>query len=113
MNAWPENTNPILSIFRENFDDGDKWGSTINFLFALCDVAMDYGVHIPVELQYVASPLGSNSDDDNYIAICQLLEDGTYIYEPLTIEELEKHVSHALKVLGKYDSLLRLNGESY
>ena len=113
MEKWPENVNPILSIFRENFDKGDKWGSTISFLFALCDVAMDYNVPIPVALQYVPSPFGSATDDYSYIAICELLEAGKYIYEPLTTAELEKHVAHALKVLGRYDSLLRIEGENY
>lgn len=113
MTAWPENKNPILEIFRENFDDGDKWGSTINFLFALCDIAMVYGVTIPTELQFSPSPFGPDSDAPSYKDLEGLMEDGYYIHEPLSLEELQKHVSHALKVLNKYDSILRLNGESY
>lgn len=113
MTTWPENTNPILSIFRENFDDGDKWGSTISFLFALCDIAMTYGVEIPEELHFSQSPFGADTTDYSYQAIEGLLEDGNYTYEPLTVEELQKHVSHALKVLGKYDSILRIEGQSY
>ena len=110
---WPENVNPILSVFRWNWDKGDSWGSTINFLFALCDIATDYGVSVPVELQYVASPFGSDTDANSYQALQGLLDPDYYVHAPLTLEEFKKHVWHALKVLGRYDSILRLEGKDY
>lgn len=113
MTEWPENKNPILTIFRENFDTGDKWGSTIIFLFALCDVATDLDVEIPSELEFSPSPFGSDTEEYNYKAIMALITEGEYIYSALTIDELREHVAHALKVLGKYDSILRLEGENY
>jgi hypothetical protein len=113
MTTWPSNTNPVLTVLRENFDSGDKWGSNIRFLFALCDIATKYEVSIPSELQYVASPFGGDAEDYSYQALEGLLQAGEYIYEPLTLDQFRKHVGHALKVLAKYDSLLRLAGENY
>lgn len=113
MNEWPDSHNPIIVIFRENFDTGDKWGSTIQFLFALCDIATKYEVSIPSELQFVASPFGGDTEDYSYQAIEALMTEGEYIYAPLTLEGFQWAVAHALKVLGRYDSLLRLAGENY
>lgn len=113
MTSWPENRNPVITVFRENFDTGDKWGSTINFLFALCDIATVFDVEIPAELEFSASPLGADIEDDSYQSILGLMSAGMYIHAPLTLEEFRKHVGHALKVLGRYDSLLRLAGEDY
>lgn len=113
MNSWPENKNPIITVFRENFDSGDRWGSTVNFLFALCDIAITYDVTIPPELQFAQSPFGADTDAYSYRALEELLEDGAYVYDALTVEEFRKHVEHALKVLGRYDAILRLEGHSY
>lgn len=113
MEKWPANKNPVLTVLRENFDDGDKWGSTVNFLFALCDIAMTYDVPIPAELEFSQSPFGADTTAYEYIAIAELLEPGKYVYEALDVEEFRKHVEHALKVCGRYDSLLRMAGENY
>jgi hypothetical protein len=113
MESWPENKNPILTVLRETFDSGDKWGSNIGFLFALCDIAIDYGVEIPTEHEFQQSPFGSDKESYEYKAIAELLEPGKYVYAPLTIEEFRKYVAHALKVCGRYDSLLRMAGENY
>lgn len=113
MSEWPVNTNPVLTVFREGMDSGDKWGSTINFLFGLCDVAMSYDVAIPAELEFAQSPFGADEDNDYYKAIEGLLTENVYIHQPLDLPVFQKHVEHALKVLARYDSLLRLNGESY
>lgn len=113
MTAWPENKNPILTIAKEEFDRGDMWGSNINFLFALCDVAMVHGVTIPSELQFSPSPFGPDSENPTYKDLEALMDEGYYIHEPLTLEEFRKHVAHALKVLAKYDAILRLEGHGY
>jgi hypothetical protein len=112
MAEWPANTNPVLTVLRENFDSGDKWGSNIRFLFSLCDVALEYGVSVPVELQYVPSPFGGDTEAYEYQAITGLLA-WEYIYKPLSLERFKKEVEHALKVCARYDSLLRLAGENY
>lgn len=113
METWPENRNPILSVLRENFDSGDKWGSNIRFLFCLCDIAVDYGIPVPGELQFSQGLGGSDTEAYEYQAIEGLLKDGEYIYAPLTQQQFDRHVEHALKVCGRYDSLLRLAGENY
>lgn len=110
---WPTTTNPVLQVLRENFDSGDKWGSNIGFLFALCDIATDYGIPVPAELEFSQGMGGSNTESYEYRAIEGLLKDGDYIYAPLTPERFQKSVEHALKVCGRYDSLLRLAGENY
>lgn len=111
--AWPDSHNPIIVIFRENFDTGDKWGSTINYLFALCDVATKYSVEIPEELEFSISPFGPDEDADSFKEIEGLMSEDMYIHAPLTLEGFQLAVSHALKVLAKYDALLRLAGENY
>jgi hypothetical protein len=111
--AWPTGKNPILSVLRETFDAGDKWGSNINFLFALCDIATKYEVEIPAELEFSPSPFGGDTDCYEYQSLEGLLIEGEYIYRALTLEEFRKHVGHALKVCARYDSLLRLAGENY
>lgn len=113
MSVWPENKNPILTIAKEEFDRGDMWGSNINFLFALCDVATVFDVSIPTELDFHQSPFGADDEADDYKSIIGLLSPSVYIHEPLTLEEFRKHVEHALKVLGRYDSILRLEGKDY
>jgi hypothetical protein len=113
MSKWPENKNPILIIAKENYDRGDMWGSNVNMLFALCDVATVFDVEIPDELEFQQSPFGADADADEYKSIIGLMSQDMYIHEPLMLEEFRKHVAHALKVLGKYDSLLRLEGENY
>jgi hypothetical protein len=110
---WPTGKNPILTVMRETFDDGDKWGSNINFLFALCDIATKYEVSIPSELQYVASPFGQDTEAYEFQSLEALMIEGEYIHRALTLEEFRKHVSHALKVCARYDALLRLAGENY
>ena len=110
---WPTGKNPILSVLRETFDTGDKWGSNINFLFALCDIATKYEVHIPSGLQYVASPFGGDEEAYEFKSLEALMIEGEYVYRALTLEEFRKHVSHALKVCARYDALLRLAGENY
>jgi hypothetical protein len=113
MTAWPENKNPILTIAKEQYDGGDMWGSNLMFLFALCDIATVFDVAIPAELDFSQSPFGADTEDDSYKSILGLMSRDMYIYEPLTLEEFRKHVGHALKVLGKYDSVLRLAGHNY
>jgi hypothetical protein len=110
---WPTGKNPILTVMRETFDKGDAWGSNINFLFALCDIATKYEVSIPSELQYVASPFGQDTEAYEFQSLEALMIEGEYIHRALTLEEFRKHVSHALKVCGRYDALLRLAGENY
>lgn len=114
METWPENKNPILTVLREELaQDDDKWGRNIAFLFALCDIAVDYGVPVPGELEFRQAMGGSDTEVYEYQAIEGLLKDGEYIYAPLSLEQFCKHVEQALKVCGRYDSLLRLAGESY
>lgn len=113
MESWPENKNPILTVLRETFDSGDAYGSNLMFLFALCDIAIDYGIPIPGELEFRQALGGSDTDAYEYQAIEGLLKEGEYIYAPLTHQEFRKHVAHALKVCGRYDSLLRMAGENY
>lgn len=113
METWPENKNPILSVLRENFDSGDKWGTNLMFLFALCDIAIDYGIPVPGELEFRQALGGSDTEAYEYQAIEGLLKDGEYIYAPLTQQQFDRHVEHALKVCGRYDKLLRLAGENY
>jgi hypothetical protein len=100
-------TNPILSLARDYQDKGDAWGSNINFLFALCDIATVFGVEdIPEELEFTQSPFGAATEAYEYQAMLEL-------FDELTLEEFTKHIVHALKVLAKYDSLLRLAGKDY
>lgn len=113
MTAWPENKNPILTVAKEQYDGGDMWGSNLMFLFALCDVATVFDVPIPAELDFHQSLFGVDEDCDDYQSIIGLMSRDMYIHEPLTLEEFRKHVAHALKVLGKYDAILRLEGHGY
>lgn len=113
MESWPTNTNPVLQVLRENLDTGDKWGSNISFLFSLCDIAVDYGIPVPGELQFSQGLGGSDTDAPEYQAIEGLLKPGEYIYAPLTQQQFDMWVSHALKVCARYDALLRLAGENY
>jgi hypothetical protein len=110
---WPTGKNPILTVMRETFDAGDAWGSNINFLFALCDIATKYGVEIPAELEFSPSPFGADTEAYEFQSLEALMIEGEYIHRALTLEEFQKHVSHALKVCGRYDALLRLAGENY
>jgi hypothetical protein len=113
MESWPANKNPVLTVYREGIDKGDKWGSNLSFLFALCDIAVDYGIPIPGELEFRQGIWGSDTDSYEYQAIEGLLKEGEYIYAPLTQQRFDSSVSQALKVLGRYDSLLRLAREDY
>ena len=113
VSNWPTGRNPILTVMKETFDKGDAWGSNINFLFALCDIATKYEISIPPELQYVASPFGGDTENYDYQSLEALMIEGEYIHRALTLEEFKKHVAHALKVCARYDALLRLAGQSY
>jgi len=113
VSEWPAGKNPVLTVMRETFDDGDAWGSNLMFLFALCDIATKYEISIPAELQYVASPLGGDENNYDYRSLEALMIEGEYIHRALTLEEFRKHVAHALKVCARYDNLLRLAGENY
>jgi len=113
METWPIEVNPVLQVLRENLDSTDKWGSNLSFLFALCDIAVDYGIPIPGEIGFRQGIGGSDTDSYEYQAIEGLLQDGYYIYEPLTQQRFDRSVEQALKVCARYDSLLRLEGHSY
>lgn len=113
MTSWPENKNPILIVMRESFDKGDAYASNLGWLFALCDIATVFDVEIPAELEFSQSPFGADDEAWEYQSILGLMSPSMYIHEPLTLEEFRKHVGHALKVLGRYDAILRLEGHSY
>lgn len=110
MTVWPTNTNPVLTVFRENFDTGDKLSCTVSFLFALCDVATLFDVEIPEELEFRQSMFGADEDNDEYQSIIGLMSASMYVHQPMELEDFRRHVGHALKVLAKYDSQLRLAG---
>lgn len=113
ISNWPTGKNPILTVLRETFDTGDAWGSNLMFLFALCDIATKYEIDIPAELEFSPSPFGQDTEDYNYQSLEALMIEGTYSHRALELEQFKKHVSHALKVCARYDSLLRLAGEDY
>lgn len=113
MTEWPSNKNPILTVMKEEFDPYDKKSNVLSWLFALCDIATDYRFDIPSELEFRQSPFGSDTECHEYQSIKGLLSDNRYIYSRLSFESFRAHVEHALKVLARYDALLRLEGENY
>lgn len=49
--------NTVISLIRDGWDDGDKWGSAINALFDIAEVMSAAGIEVPEELEYRRSIL--------------------------------------------------------
>lgn len=96
--------NKVMEVLRETFDSGDMFGSTLMALFAVADVLQEDAPElIPDDWEYRPAMGGADTDDYNYQAIRELLE------EDATIED----VLAAGIVLARLDSLNRSTGLSY
>ena len=109
---WPDGKNAVLSIFREGFDKGDALASTVGMEFAICDAltTLDASDNIPDRMEFRQAMGGPDDEDYNYQAIMALMVDGEYVYAALTRDEVVKHLTTALLVLDRFDSVLRANG---
>lgn len=81
-------------------NDGDIWGSSLVWHFAICDTLYTHGGEIPKIWQYKPSPfLTDHVDEDDYNrrVIEQLLQDN-YI----TLDEL----TYIGNILNRYENIL-------
>ncbi len=53
--------NNVISLIRDGWDDGDKWGSAIDALFDIAEVMSAAGIEVPEELEYRRSILDSRT----------------------------------------------------
>lgn len=96
--------NQVIEEFRMNFDDGDAWGSTIGFHFAIADYLQNNAPElIPEEWEYRAGA-STDTEDFHYTQLEELTEAGV-----ATIED----IVHAGKVLHRYSAQLELAGLDY
>lgn len=108
-----KNTNPVLDTFRENFDGGDPWGSTIEAHFQVAYTLMRHGVDVPADWQFSPGMFVPDLEDNNPDN-----EDGegSYIGWQFDLLMREGHVSnliHAGNVLARYAFHLSMAGYDY
>lgn len=105
-------TSPGYRALKEEWSltEGDKWGDTMSWWFAVAETLYHFGYELPREWEFRDSPL---HDDDTYLDI----DDGyeiTMLYNMFTNGEVESDdlllFGH---VLFRYANLLRLAGQDY
>lgn len=94
-----QSSNPVIHIWREQYDESDPWGSNISFMFALCDY-ITFELHATPALDFRASPFGPDSDNPAYQYLQGL--------NP-TLADCEA----ALERFVAFDGLCRKNGLDY
>jgi|SRR5690606_9579063 len=106
----------VLTLFREDFDPGDPWGSTMAYLFPLAEILRRNG-ECPIEYQASIAEYNSDvpaeyGDDDVTTTLWDGVtgKPGTFV-DGFTID-LDA-VRYAYRVLGRYDNFLRLAGRNY
>ena len=57
-----ENLRAIKAAYRLASDPGDKWGSAMAWLFAVCDFLQARDVEIPQEWRFSPSPFGPETE---------------------------------------------------
>jgi hypothetical protein len=103
-----KNTNPVLDLFREDFDSYDAWGSVLSAHFDIAECLYRNGCDVPEEWEFSPSPFlmpGQGPTDDDsmfYIDIDLMLRRGHY-----------SNLVHAGNVLMRYAAQLRLAGMDY
>lgn len=109
---WVTTVHPTghISDMRQAFessDDGDDWGNTMMWLFAVCDfVTFELGLEVPAEFAFSPSPCGADTDNSAF----QWLKDAraethieSGVFEDMVLEFAEELRTHAddLRRLGK------------
>lgn len=103
-----KNTNPVLDLFRDSFDDYDPWGSALSAHFDIAECLYRHGAPVPAEWEFRPSPflqVGSELDEDASmfaVDIDLLMRTGHY-----------SNLVHAGNVLQRYEAQLELAGKSY
>jgi hypothetical protein len=101
--------NPVLEAFRDFFDGGDPWGSTLSAHFDIAECLYRHGVEVPAEWEYRPSPMievGEFPEDD----------DASLFYSEIEVLLVQGHVTnliHAGNVLARYAAQLKLAGYDY
>ena len=100
------NTNPVLDLFREDFDSYDPFGSALNAQFDIAECLFRHGAAVPSEWQF--SP--------GLAAQRELGEDASSFALDIDLMMREGHVSnliHAGTVLMRYVAQCKLAGKDY
>lgn len=105
------NANPILARMRDDFGDGDSWGTVMGWSFGVAEVLYVAGEEVPAEMQFRPSPFLDSADPD--VApeeypdemVWQMLRE----WSEVTVEELQT----AGKCLTRYADWLKAAGLSY
>lgn len=103
-----KNTNPVLDLFREDFDSYDAWGSTLMAHFDIAECLYRHGADIPEEWEFSPSPFLHVGDE--------LPEDASYFATEIDLLMRQGHYSnlvHAGNVLSRYAMQLKLAGKDY
>lgn len=91
----------LMAEFRLDFDGYDPWGSTISWLFRLCDsLVFDHNLDAPPECQFRPSPAGPANEPDEYPGALLPQFDPQAVYK-------------AARVLNRYGNMLRRAGLDY
>lgn len=110
--------NTAISLIRDGWDDGDKWGSAINALFDVANVMDAADIDVPEELEFHRSYLDirsladmANEERDDYA-------ESTYGEFVLASEYLAGNITEndmrlAALTLNRYLALCRAAGLDY
>ncbi len=99
------NKNIFIEEFKDTLDDGDKWGHTMLWAFALCDWLEDNTSGCIRKWEFKQSCMGSDTDSYIYQRIEGLVD--------LSSEDSLKDLRYFERWLERYNTVLRLNGLDY
>lgn len=102
-----KNTNPVLDLFREEFDSLDPWGSALNAQFDIAECLTRYGVDIPAHWEYspgLSASYEPHEDTSTWFAM---------ELDVLMRQGHEQNIIHAGNVLCRYVALCESEGLSY
>lgn len=100
-----DNNNPFLFEFRMNADS-DEWGTTMSWMFAICDYLTDGNVEVPREWEFRQSPFGSDTEAYEY----QIIDE---IFIHSDDDDKTQTLIHAGDILVRYAHLLKSLGKDY
>ena len=94
--------NVYINEFKLHKDTSDKWGSCMQWAFALCDWLTDNSSGPEIDWEFSQAIGGSDSDSYEYQLLTELYNDDNW-------DQLE----HFEKVLLRYKRALEHTGHSY